>query len=242
MPIFGLSDELLFPPPWMAEPDGLLAVGGDLSQARLLLAYRSGIFPWYEEGQPILWWSPNPRMILLPSKIHVSKSLSRVIKKGTFEVAFDRDFPAVIRKCADFRGPRRDGTWITPEMYDAYVALHCAGYAHSVETWRDGALVGGLYGISLGGCFFGESMFSETDNASKVALTALATRLHAEGFTLIDCQNYTPHLERLGAREVFRKAFLLLLEDGLRARPTRRGSWAEPEAARVDTAEARDWS
>jgi leucyl/phenylalanyl-tRNA--protein transferase len=231
VPIFGLSEELVFPPPWLAEPDGLLAVGGDLSEERLVLAYRSGIFPWYEEGQPILWWSPNPRMILLPAELHVSQSLSRIIRKGEFEVTFDKDFPGVIRKCADFRGPRRDGTWITEDMHRAYIALHRAGYAHSVETRRDGVLVGGLYGVSLGGCFFGESMFSEVPNASKVALAGLVERLEAEGFTLIDCQNHTPHLERMGAKEVFRKDFLELLARGLRARRTRKGSWTLPEKA-----------
>jgi leucyl/phenylalanyl-tRNA--protein transferase len=231
MPVFGIGPELVFPPPWLAEPDGLLAVGGDLSQSRLLLAYRNGIFPWYEEGQPILWWSPNPRLVLFPREMHVSRRLARTVRGGAFSVTFDTAFSQVIRKCGDFRGPGRNGTWITSDMRAAYTALHRAGYAHSVETWREGVLVGGLYGVSLGGCFFGESMFSEVSDASKVALAALSARLDAEGFTLIDCQMHTPHLERLGAREITRKAFLELLSQGLAARTTRKGSWAVPETA-----------
>jgi leucyl/phenylalanyl-tRNA--protein transferase len=208
----------------LAIEDGLLAVGGDLRVERLLLAYQSGIFPWYSEGDPLLWWSPDPRMVLIPNELHVSRSLERVLKKGEFAVTLDTAFPAVIHACAEVRGPRRDGTWITKDMESAYCALHDAGYAHSVECRRDGELVGGLYGVSLGACFFGESMFSLVPNASKVAFVRLVRQLTAWGFTLVDCQMHTPHLARFGAKEIPRKRFLKLLRDGLTA-TTQRGMW-----------------
>ncbi len=194
----------------LAEPNGLLAIGGDLSEHRLLDAYRHGIFPWYSEGQPILWWSPDPRLVLWPEEIRLSRSLARTLKKKRFEVTFDRDFPAVINACAAWR-PGQSGTWITDAMKAAYIALHRAGHAHSVECWRDGKLVGGLYGIAIGRVFFGESMFSRESDASKAALVHLAQRLEKSGFRLIDCQVRTSHLESLGARTIPRGEFTRIL-------------------------------
>jgi leucyl/phenylalanyl-tRNA---protein transferase len=198
-----------FPPPEAAlrEPDGLLAAGGDLSPARLLAAYAAGIFPWYEEGQPILWWSPDPRSVLYPYALRVSRSLRRTLRRKTFSVSFDTAFPAVIDACAR---PRRygSGTWITAQMRAAYVELHRLGWAHSAEAWRDGRLVGGLYGIAIGNVFFGESMFSIETDASKVALVATVAQLIALGFRLIDCQLPSPHVESLGAVSIPRARFL----------------------------------
>ena len=176
MPVFLLDKDLVFPPPDLADEGGLLAIGGDLSEKRLLLAYRMGIFPWYSEGDPLLWWSPDPRLILLPEEFHVSRRLARVIRQGVFRITMDEAFGSVIRACAETprhdqgsRGsPARPGTWITGEMVEAYCRLHAAGYAHSVECWREDELAGGLYGVSLGNCFFGESMFSRASDASKV--------------------------------------------------------------------------
>lgn len=214
MPVYRLTDDLAFPPVHHAE-SGLLAVGGDLSEERLLLAYRSGIFPWYSRGEPILWWSPDPRMILLPEEFHCSRSLKRAIKQQRFEVTLDRAFPDVIRACGNTPRPRQDGTWITTEMEAAYNHLHGRGHAHSVECWQDGALAGGLYGVALAGAFFGESMFSHRDNASKVAMYALVYAAMAWGITLIDCQVANPHLARLGAREVSRPIFRQVLRNAL---------------------------
>lgn len=211
MPVYALSDTLLFPPPSEAEEDGLLAVGGDLSPARLQLAYRSGIFPWFSEGDPILWWSPDPRFVLFPQKLKVSKSMRQTLRSPHWRVSFDEAFPEVVRACRKAPRPDQDGTWITPSMVDAYVALHAAGVAHSVEVWRDEALVGGLYGVAIGGCFCGESMFARVSNASKVALTHLTRTLAAGGYSMIDCQMHTPHLESLGAEEIPRDDFLALL-------------------------------
>ena len=224
MPLFRLTRDLAFPQPSMSMPDGLLAVGGDLSVERLLLAYRSGIFPWYSEGDPILWWSPDPRMLLFPEEFHLSRRLERTIKQGVFEVRIDTAFDAVIAGCAAARGPKRDGTWITGAMRKAYCALHREGYAHAVETWQGGELVGGLYGVSIGGCFFGESMFSKVPNASKVAAAALVRHVSRWEFPFIDCQLHNAHLERLGAREVPRAEFLDRLARALE-RETHRGRW-----------------
>ncbi len=226
MPIYRLSREYAFPPPALAEKDGLLAVGGDLSEQRLLLAYEMGIFPWYSDDSPILWWSPDPRMVLFPNDFHVSRRLQRVLRSGRFRVTADTAFREVIAACAEPQGPARDGTWITSEMQEAYTRLHDAGWAHSFETWRDDALVGGLYGVSLGGVFFGESMFHRTSDASKAAAATLAAIAHAWRFQLIDCQVANPHLERLGAREIARERFLHLLAAALRM-PTRHGSWTQ---------------
>ncbi|WP_349617124.1 leucyl/phenylalanyl-tRNA--protein transferase [Azotobacter salinestris] len=201
-------DSLNFPPLERAlrDPNGLLAVGGDLSSERLIQAYRHGCFPWYQAGQPILWWSPDPRTVLLPHELHVSRSLRKVLRQERFQVSFDRDFSAVIQACA---GPRdyADGTWITPEMRKAYQELHRRGIAHSVEVWQSGTLVGGLYGLAIGQLFFGESMFSHTDNASKVGFATLVRRLEQWGFVLIDCQMPTEHLQSLGARSIPRTEF-----------------------------------
>jgi leucyl/phenylalanyl-tRNA--protein transferase len=187
----------------LEDPDGLLAVGGDLSPRRLLAAYRQGIFPWYSDGQPILWWSPDPRAVLYPSDIRVSRSLRKVIRQRRFQVRTDTAFEQVVQACAAPR-PRQQGTWITADMAAAYATLHRYGAAHSVETWRSGALVGGLYGVVLGAVFFGESMFSLEPDASKVALVALASM----GFRLIDCQVPSEHLTRLGAVNIPRTRFV----------------------------------
>ncbi|PCJ42184.1 MAG: leucyl/phenylalanyl-tRNA--protein transferase [SAR86 cluster bacterium] len=209
-PIWLKQDELSFPDPEHAlkEPNGLLAVGGDLSLERLIAAYKLGIFPWYEAGQPILWWSPDPRMVLFPSELHISKSLNKVLSKQVYKVTFDQGFAAVILACAQQRSKNRDDTWITNEMQQAYINLHNAGWAHSVEVWEGNELVGGLYGIAMGRIFFGESMFNMRDNASKVAFVHLVQRLNSKGFTLIDCQVSSEHLTSLGAREIKREKFM----------------------------------
>jgi leucyl/phenylalanyl-tRNA--protein transferase len=215
MPVFRLTEDLLFPPPALAEEDGLLAVGGDLSNDRILLAYSMGIFPWYSDGSPILWWSPDPRLVLLPGELKVSRSLGQVIKKGVFSVTIDTAFDRVIRNCAEINRKGQQGTWITEEMISAYISLHCAGYAHSVESWDSGELVGGLYGIALGKAFFGESMFAIKSNASKVAFVMLVEYLNKLNFSFIDCQVTTEHLKSLGAKEVARKKFLRMLKKAL---------------------------
>jgi leucyl/phenylalanyl-tRNA--protein transferase len=196
----------------LAEPNGLLAAGADLSLPRLLEAYRNGIFPWFAHGQPILWWSPDPRMVLFPAELKVSRSLARTMRNTRFEVRADTAFDEVIEGC---RQPRRGeyGTWITEEMAEAYGALHRAGFAHSVETWLDGELVGGLYGVALGRAFFGESMFTRVSDASKVALVALARQLEHWGFGVIDCQMNTAHLASFGAREISRTEFTRMLRE-----------------------------
>lgn len=208
------------------EPNGLLAVGGDMSSQRLLTAYRQGIFPWYSKGEPILWWSPNPRLILSPNKIKVSRSLRKTLRKGLFEVTYDRAFEGVIHACA---APRRDSseTWLIPDMIRAYTQLHDQGYAHSVEVWLAGRLVGGLYGVALGQVFFGESMFSLVSDSSKVALVKLGENLVSWGYQLIDCQVYTPHLISMGAEEISRKQFCLELDTlcHLQVAPS---SWGKP--------------
>ncbi len=225
MPIFQLTEQLAFPHPDLSVEDGLLAIGGDLSVERILLAYSLGIFPWYSEGEPILWWSPDPRMVLLPSEFQVSKRFARALKSDQFIVTFDRSFNEVITACASVPRSGQDGTWITEEMQAAYRELHAAGYAHSVECWQGDTLVGGLYGLSLGQCFFGESMFSLNTDASKTALAALVEKLISWDFRMIDCQVHTPHLERMGARDVPRSEFLILLQQALEAK-THVGSWA----------------
>lgn len=223
-------DDIGFPPiedAW-EEPNGLLAAGGDLSPLRLIKAYQSGIFPWYEEGQPILWWSPDPRIVLRPQDIHISKSLRKTLRQGRFTVTADTAFSQVINYCAEPRA-EQDGTWITEDMANAYLQLHQLGHAHSIEAWRDGNLCGGLYGIALGGLFFGESMFSRESDASKVAFATLASRLSNWGFQLIDCQVETPHLISLGAREISRNEFKNILKKyGTLTTPdTTSGSWQD---------------
>ena len=215
MPVFRLPNELIFPDPGLAEKDGLLAVGGDLSEDRLLLAYSMGIFPWYSDGSPILWWSPDPRLVLMPGDLKVSRSLRQVIKKGVFTVTMNTAFEEVIRHCSEIDRRGQNGTWITGEMIDAYIRLHRAGYAHSVESWHDGELAGGLYGLALGKAFFGESMFAKKSNASKVAFVTLVENLCKLDYHFIDCQVTTEHLKRLGAKEVTRKKFLGMLKKAL---------------------------
>jgi leucyl/phenylalanyl-tRNA--protein transferase len=227
VPVYALSRALIFPPPEHAV-DGLLAVGGDLSPERLLLAYRSGIFPWYGEDTPILWHSPDPRCVIRLEGLHVGRTLRREIAKGTFTVRFDTAFDRVIAACKAMPRPGQDGTWITDEMEAAYQELHALGYAHSVESWAGAELAGGLYGVSLGRMFFGESMFASQPNASKVALVALAERLKGWGFRIIDAQVPTPHTLAMGAEEWPREKFLRVLRQEL-AHPTRRGGWAQAE-------------
>ncbi|OGI57782.1 MAG: leucyl/phenylalanyl-tRNA--protein transferase [Candidatus Muproteobacteria bacterium RBG_19FT_COMBO_61_10] len=206
-----------FPPVESATPDGLLAVGGDLSSERLLAAYRHGIFPWYNPGQPILWWSPDPRAVLYPDKLKISRSLRQTLKGGQLRVTFDTCFREVMLACA---APREQypggGTWISDDMIEAYTRLHAMGYAHSIETWHENRLVGGLYGVALGGVFFGESMFARATDASKVALVALVSKLREWGFVLIDCQIPSAHLTSLGAEEIARCVFLTELERALK--------------------------
>lgn len=224
MPLFQLSNDLVFPPVHYAEPDGLLAIGGDLSIERLLLAYSEGIFPWYSKGEPVLWWSPNPRMVLLPEELKVSKSMRPYFNQPKWEVTFDLAFEKVINHCSKAPRKNQSGTWIVPTMKKAYIGLHEAGYAHSVEVWSGEKLIGGLYGVSLGAAFFGESMFSLEKNASKFAFIRLVNLLHKRRFQLIDCQVYTAHLESLGAREISREDFLNYLSQCLK-QPTLKGNW-----------------
>ena len=215
MPIFRLPEEVAFPPVELAEPDGLLAVGGDLGRERVLAAYRLGIFPWYSEGSPILWWSPDPRLVLLPEELKVSRSLARLLRRETFQITFDTAFHDVISSCAEVHHNDDGGTWITDEMIEAYTDLHRRGHAHSVESWLNDELVGGLYGLAIGGAFFGESMFNRRANASKVAFVHLVRKLAAESCSLIDCQITTEHLVSFGAREVPREEFLSLLGEAV---------------------------
>ncbi len=224
MPVFRLGAELAFPHPEDSDPSGLLAIGGDLLPARLLLAYASGIFPWYSDGQPILWHSPDPRAVLLPSALHVSRSLRKSLRRGRFEVRLDTAFDGVVAHCARVPRGLGEGTWITREMRAAYGRLHDEGFAHSAETWAEGRLVGGLYGVSLGSAFFGESMFALETDASKVAFVVLVRQLERWGFQLVDCQMETPHLARFGAEPWPRARFLRTLRSCLESE-TRRGRW-----------------
>jgi leucyl/phenylalanyl-tRNA--protein transferase len=224
MPVYRLDHRLVFPSPDEAE-DGLLAVGGDLRPERLLIAYSNGIFPWYGDGLPILWHSPDPRMVLEAGAVRVGRSLRKRVRRGDYEIALDRAFVDVVRACARTPRPGQRGTWITGEMIDAYVELHRLGFAHSAEAWQGGELCGGLYGVSLGGAFFGESMFARRPDASKVAFVTLVAQLARWDIDLVDCQVHTEHLERFGATEWPRRRFLAALEGAL-TRPTRRGQWA----------------
>jgi leucyl/phenylalanyl-tRNA---protein transferase len=223
--VFLLTDKIAFPPPHLASKEGLLAVGGDLSRKRLLLAYRMGIFPWFSDDEPIIWWSPDPRLVLYPHEINISKTLKKIIRKGVFKVTMDSAFVQVINQCAQIRLQNNQGTWIVKDMIDAYCKLHESGFAHSVEAWYQGELAGGLYGVSLGRCFFGESMFTRISNASNVALVKLVEYLNALSFDMIDCQLTTQHLLRFGAREIPRVKFLKQLEESLKA-STKKGKWS----------------
>ena len=214
MPIYQLTDEIMFPKPELSEEDGLLAIGGDLRWERLLLAYCNGIFPWYSDDEPILWWCPKPRFIIKPKEVKISKSMKRVFNKGEFKVTFNNDFEGVISKCKELR-ENKEGTWITDDMKDAYINLFKNGYAVSVETYLDDELVGGLYGVVIGRCYFGESMFSRVSNASKIALITLAEVLKEQNFEFIDCQVYTEHLESMGAKMVPFDEFKAMLHRGI---------------------------
>ncbi len=224
LPIYVLDQTHRFPHPSLATREGLLAIGGDLSPERLLNAYANGIFPWFDDRSEIMWWSPDPRMVLFPGEFKKSKSLAQSIRNKGFEIRFDSDFEAVIRLCAGSARRDDDGTWITDEMITAYCELHRLGYAHSVETYRDGKLTGGLYGVSLGRAFFGESMFFIERDASKAALSALVDRMIEWDYRFIDAQQRTEHLRSLGARPVPRHEFLDLLDEALKS-PTKTGLW-----------------
>lgn len=215
MPLFRLSEKPEFPPAVFARPDGLLCIGGDLSPQRLVTAYKQGIFPWFSHREPILWWSPDPRMVLFPENIHISRSLKKQMKKKPFEIRINTDFPQVIKACAGPRGKKGEGTWIVQEMIEAYVELNKLGYAHSVEVWNEGVLKGGLYGLCIGRIFFGESMFSGKKDASKIALTALSGYLADHQFDLIDCQVSSEHLRSMGAEEIPRARFLEIINSSL---------------------------
>lgn len=231
MPVYLLpEDELVFPPPHLANEDGVLAVGGDLSTERLLLAYQLGIFPWFNPGDPIIWWSPDPRFVLYPDELKIARSMRSYLNQEKFTVTFDKAFEQVIRSCrtrsseADRRG-RRLGTWITEDMQHAYIQLHDQGFAHSVEVWQNDELAGGLYGIALGRVFFGESMFTRVSNASKYGFIKLVQKLRELDFTLVDCQQETQHLASLGAHNISREDFLEHLQKNRQAN-TLRGSWS----------------
>ena len=227
MPVFKLDERLEFPPPNLAE-DGLLAVGGDLRPERLVLAYSRGIFPWYEDGLPILWHSPDPRMVLEADALRTPASLRKTMRKRPYRLTLDTAFAEVIEACARAPRPGQDGTWITSEMREAYVRLFELGLAHSAEAWRGHELVGGLYGVSLGAVFFGESMFARAPDASKIAFVSLVGELRRRGITLIDCQVYTDHLARFGAVEWPRERYLRALRQCL-LNPTYRGRWRFPD-------------
>jgi len=224
VPVYLLGPDRSFPPPSHANEDGVVAVGGDCSPQRLLAAYRRGIFPWPVEGFPLLWFSPDPRCVLAPTEVHVSRSLRKELRRTKLRITTDRAFQEVIDLCAAVARPGQTGTWITPQLRDGYVALHERGFAHSVEAWEGPRLVGGLYGVSLGVGFFGESMFARIANASKVAFVTFLAQLVRWEFQLVDCQVQTAHLQRFGAREVPRDEFLTQLAQVLRA-PTRTGRW-----------------
>jgi leucyl/phenylalanyl-tRNA--protein transferase len=228
MSVFILGEQLIFPDPAYADPDGLLAVGGDLSKERLVSAYAHGIFPWYSSTTPILWWSPDPRPIIEPTRIVVARSLRKLLRKLPFQITLDRAFEEVIAACARTKRPQGEGTWLISEMIEAYMDLHETGLAHSVEAWQDGRLVGGLYGVSLGRAFFGESMFFHVPNASKAAFVTLNRLLAQWEFHFVDCQQATPHMLKFGAQEVSRREFLARLRAAIQ-HPTRRGLWEMPE-------------
>jgi leucyl/phenylalanyl-tRNA---protein transferase len=225
-PYFSEDDFFPFPEVGTAGKEGIVAAGGNLSPGMLLSAYRQGIFPWYSEGESVLWWSPDPRFVLFPDKLKASESMRRSLRRGGFTVSLDADFRAVITGCSSAPRPGQKGTWIVPEMIEAYCELHRLGFAHSVEVMKDGVLAGGLYGVSLGSVFFGESMFARMPNASKTGFLLLVWRLRDEGFTLVDSQVHTDHLESLGAEEIERRRYLELLDSALLS-PTRPGNWGK---------------
>ncbi len=227
-PYLSETEYFEFPDVKFSNPDGILAIGGNLSPGILLSAYKQGIFPWFSEHEPILWWSPDPRFVLIPENLHISKSMKKIMKKisenALFNITVDKDFRAIISECSEAYRRDQKGTWITKNMINAYTKLHELGYAHSVEVWQDNKLVGGLYGISIGNCFCGESMFSKASNASKAGFITLTNVLQKKGYSFIDCQVETPHLETLGAKEIPRKEFLNLLKNSLKEK-TIIGNW-----------------
>ncbi|MCB9283198.1 MAG: leucyl/phenylalanyl-tRNA--protein transferase [Lewinellaceae bacterium] len=226
MPIFWLSDDsLAFPDPALANKNGLLAVGGDLSPERVLLAYQMGIFPWFNPEDHILWWSPDPRFVLFPAELKIQRSMRPYLNQAKFRLTFDQHFETIMRHCGGTSRPGQQGTWISDEMVESYVQLHRLGYAHSVEVWDGNELAGGLYGIALGKCFFGESMFTKVSNASKYGFITLVRRLEELGYAMVDCQQQTRHLASLGARPIPREKFLEFLQDNV-ANPTHRGNWS----------------
>ncbi|MBW2527571.1 MAG: leucyl/phenylalanyl-tRNA--protein transferase [Deltaproteobacteria bacterium] len=224
MPVFQLDERILFPRPELADPSGLLAVGGDLRPERVLLGYSLGIFPWPAEGYPLLWHSPDPRFVLERARLHVPRSLAKTLRRRPFRISLDEAFGAVIEACSDEPRPAQDGTWITDEMVAAYTELHRLGFAHSAEAWVGTELVGGLYGVSLGAAFFGESMFARRPDASKVAFVTMLAQLGRWGIDLIDTQVHTDHMARFGAQHWPRQRYLTRLEQAL-THPTRRGTW-----------------
>lgn len=230
MPLFRLSERLEFPPAWFARSDGLLCIGGDLSPERIILAYKNGIFPWFSDDEPILWWSPDPRLVLVPGDIHISRTVKKIIHKKQFDIRVNTAFAQTINACAQVRKTMPGGgTWLVEEMIDAYSELHRLGYAHSIEAWQDNILVGGLYGICLGGVFFGESMFSNQKNASKIALVFLAKLLEKNNFDLIDCQVTTNHLLSMGATEISRNAYLDIIGQSIKRQDLAKDIWASTE-------------
>lgn len=233
MPVYSLNQSYDFPPTSEAEPDGLLAVGGDLSAGRLLTAYSQGIFPWYSDDSPILWWSPAPRMVLIPSAVKISKSMRQVLRSKRFRVSFDTAFTQVIYACGSSPRPGQDGTWLGRDMMEAYTRLHELGYAHSVEVWLEDELVGGLYGIAIGKVFCGESMFAKASNASKVGFISLVKGLERMGFAVVDCQIYTDHLASLGAEEIEREEFERMLERYI-PEPSLNGKWTKLAELQAD--------
>jgi len=227
MPVYMLNDELRFPPPEGASPEGVVAIGGDASPERLALAYSLGIFPWPHRDLPLLWFSPDPRFVLTFDQVHVGRSLRKRIRAEPFEIRTDTDFAGVMRGCAASPRPGQDGTWITDELRAGFSSLHASGLAHSIEAWQDGKLVGGLYGVALGRAFCGESMFAQVDDASKIAMVTLLGNLKHWGFHFVDCQVHTEHLSRFGAREWPRTRFLQTLQRAL-SEPTQLGPWRFP--------------
>jgi len=230
--VLALEEHMPFPPlrDALREPNGLLAIGGDLSPQRLLEAYAHGIFPWYSPGEPVLWWSPDPRMVLFPDELKVARSLEKRLRRDDYEIRYDSAFREVMQACAGTPRPGQDGSWIVPDMVEAYSRLHALGYAHSAECWMDGRLAGGLYGVAIGRMFYGESMFHRATDASKIAFVHLVRQLQREGYGMIDCQMHTAHLARFGAREIPRAAFALKLQELVR-QPGRTGRWRTHDAA-----------
>ncbi|MBC8045670.1 MAG: leucyl/phenylalanyl-tRNA--protein transferase [Fimbriimonadaceae bacterium] len=224
MAFYSLDDRLIFPDPNDADEDGLIAIGGDLTIDRLLVAYNAGIFPWFAEYKVPFWYSPDPRCVIYPGDLKVSHSMQQLFKKNFFTVTLDHDFPFVIKQCAKAARKNETGTWISKDFQKAYIDLHNAGYAHSIEVWKEDKIVGGLYGVSLGSCFFGESMFTQISNASKYGFVFLVQLLKQKKFTLIDCQVYNAHLGSLGAINIERKIFLKELKKGLK-KETLKGNW-----------------